>query len=135
MSGEAPDDLLERHTVGPAVILTLRVLEIYDADTIQRLAHQVRETFRDSGAATVVLDLSGVRFLTSGALGMFIHLRSQLADQHRVFALAGAKGEVARTLASTRLAEIMPVCESVSSAVRSLGRPTGATDGPTDGPA
>jgi anti-anti-sigma factor len=129
MAGEA-DDLLERHTVGPAVVLTVRPAEVYAADTIQGVAREVREAFRDARAAAFVLDLSNVTFLTSGALGMFIHLRSQLAGQSRAFVLAGARGEVARTLACTRLAEIMPVYESVEAAVRNAcPRPGGpATD-------
>ena len=135
MGGEAPEDLLERHTVGRVEILTVRVAEVYAADTIQRLGHQVREAFRDADVSTFVLDLSGVRFLTSGALGMFIHLRSQLAEQQRAFVLAGATGEVARTLACTRLVEIMPVYESVESAVRNVGRPPGSATERTDEPA
>jgi len=135
MGGEAPEDLLERHTVGRVEILTVRVAEVYAADTIQRLAHEVREAFRDAAVSTFVLDLSGVRFLTSGALGMFIHLRLQLADQQRAFVLAGATGEVARTLACTRLAEIMPLYESVESAVRNTGRPPGSATERTVDPA
>ncbi len=118
MGGDNPGDLVERHTVGPAVVLTVRPAEVYAADAIQGIAQQVREAFRDARVATFVLDLSNVTFLTSGALGMFIHLRSQLADQSREFVLAGARGEVARTLACTRLAEIMPVYETVEAAVR-----------------
>jgi len=118
MGAETPEDLLERHTVGPAEVLSVRVAEVYSADTIQRLAQQVREAFADAAVSVFVLDLSGVRFLTSGALGMFIHLRSQLVEQQRTFVLAGAEGEVARTLACTRLAEIMPVYDSVETAVR-----------------
>jgi anti-anti-sigma factor len=122
MGGEA-GDLLERHTVGPAVVLTVCAAEVYGADTIQRLAHEIRGAFRNAQASTFVLDLAGVRFLTSGALGMFIHLHAQLADQNRVFVLAGAEGEVARTLACTRLAEIVPVYANVESAVRNVCRP------------
>ena len=118
MGGDTPGDLVERHSVGSAVVLTVRPAEVYAADTIQGIAEQVREAFRDAQAVTFVLDLSDVTFLTSGALGMFIHLRSQLADQSRTFLLAGARGEVARTLACTRLAEIMPVYETVEAAVR-----------------
>lgn len=64
---------------------------------------------------------------------MFIHLRSQLAEQQRRFVLAGARGEVARTLACTRLAEIMPLYESVDGAVRSARRRPETLDG-DDGP-
>ncbi|MFO8014283.1 MAG: STAS domain-containing protein [Phycisphaerae bacterium] len=128
MDGEA-GDLLERHTVGPAVVLTVRPAEVYGADTIQRLAQEIRNAFRTAEVSTFVLDLANVRFLTSGALGMFIHLRSQLADQHRLFVLAGAEGEVARTLACTRLAEVMPVYESVEAAVRgACHRPDAAAE-------
>jgi len=135
MGNETPSDLIERHAVGHVEVLTVRVAEVVAAETIQPLAQQIRIAFRTSSATTFILDLSGVRFLTSGALGMIIHLRSQLLDQARELILAGGAGEVARTLTCTRLAEIMPVYESVESAIRSARRAPDALDERRDDPA
>jgi len=123
MGNGASGGLVEPHAAGHVLILEVRVATIVAADTIQPLAQALRVACSRSRATAVVLDLSGVRFLTSGALGMLIHLRSQLAGQDRRMALAGASGDVARVLAQTRLAEIVPVYESVATAVRDLRCP------------
>jgi len=121
MADDGHADVVERHRQGRVEILAVRVAEIYQADVIHRIGHAVRQAFSDAEAASFVLDLSEVAFLTSGALGMIIHLRSQLVEQGRGLALAGAGGDVARVIACTRLAEIMPVYPSVEAAVRELG--------------
>jgi len=109
--------LVERHRLGRVEVLTVRAAEVVDAEAIQRLGREVRQAF--------VLDLSEVRFLTSAALGLIIHLRAQLMEQGRRFALAGADGEVARVLACTRLPEIVPVYPSVEAAAKDLRCPPG----------
>lgn len=114
---------VERRRQGGIEVLTVRVAEIYQADVIHRIGQAVRQAFSSADASAFVLDLSDVTFLTSGALGMIIHLRSQLLEQGRDLAIAGAGGEVARVLACTRLAEIMPVYPTVEAAVRELGCP------------
>ncbi len=134
MGNEAPSDLIERHTVGGVEVLAVRVAEVVAAETVQPLGQQIRKAFRESAAAAFVLDLSGVRFLTSGALGLIIHLRSQLLDQSRELVLAGGAGEVARTLSCTRLAEIMPVYESTETALRHLRCPSGPSSDCRAGP-
>jgi anti-anti-sigma factor len=133
MDYEPSDALVERHALGHVEILTVRAAEVYEAQAIQGIAREVRAAFRDSAVTAFILDLGPVRFLTSGALGMLIHLRSQLAEQGRTLALAGAAGEVARVLACTRLSEVMPVFETVEAAVREIRCPPASPDCPRGG--
>jgi len=123
MAGNGQADVLERHRQGRVEVLAVRVAEVYEADAIHRIGHAVRQAFADAGVSAFVLDLSDVTFLTSGALGLIIHLHSQLLEQGRALAIAGAGGDVARVIACTRLAEVMPVYPTVEAAVRELGCP------------
>ncbi|MBE3069232.1 MAG: STAS domain-containing protein [Planctomycetes bacterium] len=121
----APRPLIERRPRGGADVLVVGVAEIYEADITERLGRHVRRAIEASDAGAFVLDLSAVRFLTSGALGLLINLRAQLAERGYAFALAGATGEVAYILDCTRLAEVMPVYATVEQALRGLGVPPG----------
>jgi len=123
MGNGASDGLVERQTLGHVLVLTVRVKEVVAAEVIEPLAQALRRALRESQATDVILDLSGVQFLTSGALGMLIHLQSQLQDQDRDMMLAGATGDAARVLAHGRLSEIMPIYESVEAAVRDVRCP------------
>jgi len=125
MAAPTPRRLVEHHRLGTVEVLTVRAAEVVDAETIQRLGREVRQAFAEAEATAFVLDLSEVRFLTSGALGLIIHLRAQLMEQGRRFALAGADGEVARVLACTRLSEIVPVYPSAEVAAKDLRCPPG----------
>lgn len=121
----APQPLVERRPRGGADVLVVGVAEIYEADVTERLGRHVRRAIEASEAGAFVLDLSAVRFLTSGALGLLINLRAQLAERGYAFALAGAAGEVAYILDCTRLGEVMPVYPTVEQALRGLGVPPG----------
>jgi len=122
MKGSAGDALVDRTTHGTVEVLALRAAEVYRADTIAKLGHELRRLFDGVGAATVfVLDLSDVEFLSSAALGLIINVWSHLVGRGCRFALAGAKGEVAQVLACTRLSEIMTVFPTVEEAVKKLG--------------
>ena len=123
MAGNGQADVLERHRQGYVEVLAIRVAEIYQAEVIHRIGQAARQAFTDADVSAFVFDLSDVTFLTSGALGLLIHLRSQLQDQGRVLAIAGATGDVARVIACTRLAEVMPMYPSVEAAVRDLAIP------------
>jgi anti-anti-sigma factor len=101
-------------------VLAVHVPEISQAEMIERLGRDLRLALDAAEASAFVLDLSEVRFLTSAALGMILNLRAHLAERDLRLALAAATGEVARTLACARLAEIMPVCATVQEAAAAL---------------
>ena len=118
MPDATPDARLDREQRGHVEILKVLEAEIVEAETIERLGQRIRQAVHGSDATCFVLDLSAVRFMTSGALGLIIHLRAQLRDRDRAFVLAGATENVARVLQCARLAEVMPVYRTVEEAVR-----------------
>ena len=134
MPDATPDAMLGREQHGHVEVLTVRETEIVRAEVIERLGRGIRDAIKKSDATCFVLDLSAVRFMTSGALGLIIHLRAQLSGHDRVLVLAGAVGDVARVLECARLAEVMPVCATVEEALRRHAcLPAGETQGEADG--
>ena len=112
------DGMLDREQRGHVEVLTVRQAEVVQAEIIERLGHTIRKAIDLSDATCFVLDLSAVRFMTSGALGLIIHLHAQLAERDRVFVLAAATDDVASALQRARLAEVLPVYATVEEAVR-----------------
>ena len=123
MTDRAPRRLVDRQPHGRADVLVVGVADIYQAEVTERLGRQIRQAIEASEAQAFILDLSAVRFLTSGALGLLINLRAQLAERHSGFALAAAAGEVAYVFECTRLAQVMPVYPTVEKALRDLMTP------------
>jgi len=117
------DAMLDREQRGHVEILTVRQAEVVHAETIERLGHTIRQAIDQSDATCFVLDLSAVRFMTSGALGLIIHLNAQLAERDRAFVLAAAADDVASTLERACLAEVLPVYATVEEAVRDRACP------------
>ena len=115
------EPILHRRTFGSTQVLSVRVNEVREADTIAALGVQIRREIEASGAGCrYVLDLSDVTYQTSAALGMVINVRAHLADRGYPFALAGAAGDVARVLAHAHLGEVIPLYPSVEEAVEQM---------------
>jgi anti-anti-sigma factor len=112
--------LLETRTEGPVAVLAVATDSIADADTMQRLGHDLRQAILSAGASAYVLDLSAVRFLTSGALGLIINIHAHLKAAGDAFALAGLTGEVADIITTMRLGEVIPIYPLVDGAVENL---------------
>lgn len=115
--------LLDHHLHGHTDVLKVCVPEVFNADIVQGLSHAIRGEINASGAASFVLDLSAVQYMTSVAVGMLINLRAHLSDRGYAFALAGAGGDVAHMISCTRLGDIMPVFPTVDGALAELNDP------------
>lgn len=114
--------LVTREPHGQVEVLSVHLAEIDQADTIEDLGRQIRRSIEASDASLFVLDLSGVRFLTSAAIGLLINLNERLAARDLTFALAGLKGDVAGMIENSRLDQLIPVYPSAKDAVDTLGR-------------
>jgi anti-anti-sigma factor len=125
MGDRAAGPLLENYLRGGAEILVVRAAELYRADTIEQLGHELHRAMDASTANRFILDLAGVTFLTSGALGLIINTRAHLVKRGFTLALAGAAGEVARVFEHSRLAEVMPVYATVEDALKNFACDSG----------
>ena len=124
MNAGRPSLVSSRRERGAVEVLTVHADDVSEADLIGRLGVDLRRAIEagaaDANANAFVLDLSGVRFLTSAALGMLINIHAHLADRGCRLALAGAAGNVARVLKHARLEELLPVCPTVGEAVAAM---------------
>jgi anti-sigma B factor antagonist len=98
---------------GGSVIVELAgELDLYNAE-------ELRSALHDAAArqpARLVIDLSGVEFIDSTALGVFIEVRRRL-ENRRAFLLAAAGRDVRRTLEVSGLDRHFGVHDSVDAAL------------------
>jgi anti-anti-sigma factor len=118
MPDESAKSSVEVRMDGQSLIIRPRATELYHADDIEHLGHDVRYAIdRATGATGFILDLSTVTFLTSAALGLVINLNSHLKKRGFSLAVAGAKGEVVDIFKHARLADVMMICPTVKAAL------------------
>ena len=75
----------------------------------------------------VIVELSGVSFANSSALGAFVHAQKQLVHEGRTLVLLGMQPTVRKLFAMTALDRFIPICESEPEAteVARRGAPAG----------
>jgi anti-sigma B factor antagonist len=82
-------------------------------------APQVREQLAGllaAGRTCVVVDLSGVNFLDSSALGALVAAHRELSDAGGRLKLAAARPHVLKVFRITRLSDVIPLYDSVEAA-------------------
>ena len=107
-------------------LMTLRGRRPRVRGSFEEIEHFQR--FRDAlasvlahGVPRIVVDLSGVAFMSSAGVGVLMGVRRVLADAGGSLVLASPHGEVAQVLSITGVAEVIPVADSVADAVARLG--------------
>ena len=110
---------LRRHPVmevdardGAVVVRLTGELDLYNADTLRESLFEAA----DAAPARLVVDLGGVTFIDSTALGVLIESRSRLVNR-RAFFLAAPGLEAARALEVSGLDRHFNVCPSVEDAL------------------
>ena len=121
MSERTVKPLLECRDDGRIRVISIRLPEVYRAETLEQLGHHIRQAIEAAGAgASFVLDLSDVRFLTSAAVGLVTNIWAHLEPRGYPFAVAGLEGDVARVIETVRLSDVMPVFPTVEEALAAL---------------
>ncbi|MDH2428468.1 STAS domain-containing protein [Sphaerisporangium sp. TRM90804] len=92
---------------------------ILDATTRQQFTDRLAE-IADEHGADLVLDLAGVTFMDSRALGLIVHhwQRTMASDGH--FALVGVKYSNSRVMWVTGLAQRLPLYDTLEEALASF---------------
>ncbi|NUR30135.1 MAG: STAS domain-containing protein [Catenulispora sp.] len=107
-----------RRAAGCVVVAVTGVLDLVTAPAV-RLA---LEQELDAGARQLVLDLTGVRFLDSTALGMLVWLRSELLGRGGAVALATTAPIVLKVLRLASMDQLIPIFDRVEAAEEAVTR-------------
>lgn len=100
-SNVSSDFVFEVTTAGDVHVVTLHgQLDLANAD-------RVRESLVAVSGSTVVVDISGLRFLDSSGIAALLGARQEIVDAGHGFELRGAHGIVRRVLEVTGLAHLL----------------------------
>jgi anti-sigma B factor antagonist len=97
---------------GTVIVELAGELDLYNAEELRSALHGAAAP----EPARLVIDLSGVEFIDSTALGVLVEARRRLANR-RAFLLAGAGRDVRRTLEVSGLDRHFGVYDSVDAAL------------------
>ena len=94
--------------------LVLRVLKstLDDASTNQ-LLDDVYAAAPDKPGAPIVIDLGGVKFAPSVALGSLVQLTNSFKFDERRFVLIGVSDRIMGPIRVTRLDRVLEICDSI----------------------
>lgn len=81
----------------------------FDFNTHREFRGAYEPLVGDSTIRTVVVDLSGVDYLDSSALGMLLMLRDKLGGANKEVALAGVRGNVKQVLDIANFSKLFPI--------------------------
>lgn len=99
-----------------------KVLKITGPMVISNL-FSFQDAMRAENAGVVVLDLSGVPYMDSAALGSVVNAHVSCANRNRHFALAGVVERVATLLWVTKVDRVLSIYPTVSEALQALDSP------------
>jgi anti-anti-sigma factor len=99
---------------------TLKIVGRVDSSVAKALEQKVLDVAsRDGG---IVVDLSGMHYVSSAGLRSFIILAKQARAKNQIIALAGMSDEVAEIFEISGLLELFKIYDSVEAAVAALPR-------------
>lgn len=99
-----------------ARVPVVRVEGILDASTRDRFARFLAET-EDEHGPDMILDLSGVTFLDSRALGLIVHHWQRATGAGGHYALVGVRYQYCKVMWVTGLADRLPLYDTVEDAL------------------
>lgn len=112
MSKEA---ITQYHDNGHAVVALTGDFDLANSDRLHEILHAELE----GEARHLVLDVTGVTFMDSTALGVILGARNQAVQKDRGLSLVGASDAVLRLLHITQIDRVVPTHPDVETAVSS----------------
>lgn len=110
MSREA---ITKHHQDGHAVVTLSGDFDLSNSDRL----HEALHSELDGHPRHLVLDVTGVTFMDSTALGVILGARNQAVERDRSLALVGASDAVVRLLHITQIDRVVPHYADVDSAI------------------
>lgn len=112
--------MLSFQTRGAALVARAELSELTHPEQVEEFSRTFHDTVATSAAEAVVLDLTGLEYLTSAALGMLLNFHAHIQRQGRRFAIAASSPQVCEVLGHTRLEHVFPVAADVDAALAEI---------------
>lgn len=121
MEESRDDHQLGREDFGGVTVLRISVPILREHETIEALFGQADALVQEAGRSRLVLNLDGVVFLASMALGKLAALINRTRSAGGKLTVCRVSRTVEELLQLTHLADILPIYADEQEAVRSFG--------------
>jgi anti-anti-sigma factor len=117
----APGPKLIQRTVGDATVVTFREPSILEAAMIERLGTEMYQLVDQQHCRKLILDLTKVQFLASGAVGVIINLQKKMAAAKGRLVVCGLRKELMRVFQILKLEKLFTFCADEAAALQAFG--------------
>ena len=107
---------------GQATIVTFTEEKILEDKDIQALEKSIMGVIEQSSGLNLVLDFSGVKFLSSAVLGLLIKLSKRIYEQDGQLRLCSINTKIYEIFRITRLTKIFDIYKDIESATEDLSK-------------
>lgn len=112
---------LHAKTVNGVMVVGLNAPEsVFQTKDVEELDEELGRLIAESGRHNVLLNLEGIRYLSSSLLGRLINLHKKLAQDDRRFAVCCLTPVMGDTFRVSRLDHLLEVFDSEASALARL---------------
>ncbi|MFW6154411.1 MAG: STAS domain-containing protein [Planctomycetota bacterium] len=115
------DSHLLIHTIKDAVVVNFRQGSILDSLVIDAIARELYALVDERAARKIVLDLTGVKFLASQAVGVLITLKRKAEAIGGDVLICAMPDEIRRVFKIMKLQAVFRFYDSEAAALESLG--------------
>jgi anti-anti-sigma factor len=89
--------------------LVIRLTGRFDFTTRQQFSVEIDSKLASTGSGDIRVEMGGVDYIDSSALGMLLMLRDKAKKLNRNVVLANASGSVSRALSSAQFERLFPI--------------------------
>jgi len=114
------ESLLILESRGQIGIAQVAIPEILHPEELDRVSRQFKQYVASTDFRGYVLDLSGLSYFTSAAIGMLMNVHAHLAAEGRRFAMVARADMVIETLQHTHLEKVFPIRTDIEAAVAAI---------------
>lgn len=115
------EDFFQVRQVGPVHLVTLTLPQSMDSEEFDRLNEQMLTVFGGQPQARWVLDLSGLNYMGSSALGLMVNIRQKIKQSGGMLVLCGLSQRLNQIFQTCCMERLFKIARTRDDALRFIG--------------
>jgi stage II sporulation protein AA (anti-sigma F factor antagonist) len=115
------DDYFHVSQVGGVQIVALKLPESTDSNEFDRINEQLLDVFGGGPRGRWVVDLSGLHYMGSSALGLMVNIRQRILQSGGDLVLCGLSPQLLRIFRTCCMERLFRISKTQADALRAIG--------------
>lgn len=115
------DDYFQVTQVGGVRLVALKLPESTDSNEFDRINEQLPEVFAGATSGRWVVDLTGLRYMGSSALGLMVNIRQCILQAGGDLVLCGLSPQLLRIFRTCCMERLFRISKTQADALRAVG--------------